>query len=293
METTSAMPAAARLLLPRPALASCVFAGVERDTRMVELSDDQRFNYYPATPLPLISWVFEGPLHMVGEGGAGLGPPLPELVISGPQRRPVASWSPGPVHALSVAFYPEALARLLGVGAETLVDRVMPLENVAAGPLLAVCRDVLANRGAGDPFHRFEDGLKPLWRGPPLGRGGGLMPLMGDWVRALAVRAALSPTGRGVRQMQRRIKGWTGQSHRDLQVLARVEAVGVRVLGMRGGSGADLAEVAGEAGFADQSHMGRHVRRVTGLSPGRLDELASTHEAFWFYRLLGEEFAGR
>ena len=40
-ETTSAMPpaATARLLLPRPALAACVFMGVERDTRGMVLSD--------------------------------------------------------------------------------------------------------------------------------------------------------------------------------------------------------------------------------------------------------------
>jgi len=43
-----------------------------------------------------------------------------------------------------------------------------------------------------------------------------------------------------------------------------------------------------DAGFADQSHMGREVRRVTGLAPGRLDDLIASDEAFWFYRLIGE-----
>lgn len=52
----------------------------------------------------------------------------------------------------------------------------------------------------------------------------------------------------------------------------------------------DLAGLATEAGFADQSHLGREVRRVTGLSPRQLDALMRTDEAFWFYRLMKGHF---
>jgi AraC-like DNA-binding protein len=54
------------------------------------------------------------------------------------------------------------------------------------------------------------------------------------------------------------------------------------------GTAKDLASIAAEAGFADQSHLGREVRRVTGILPGRLGELMRNYEAFWFYRLLSE-----
>ena len=47
-----------------------------------------------------------------------------------------------------------------------------------------------------------------------------------------------------------------------------------------------LADLAAEAGFSDQSHMGREIRRVSGWPPGRLDALMRTEEAFWFYRLV-------
>ncbi|MDQ2103603.1 helix-turn-helix domain-containing protein [Azospirillum isscasi] len=284
----------ARLLPPRPALAACVFFGVERDTRGTALPDDQRFNHYPATPMSMISWIFDGVLHMVEErGGDGcplLGPPLPRLVLSGPQRRPVASWSPGPVHALSVAFYPDALGRLSGIGAESLVDRVLPLEDLVSGPLLAACESLFEpEAGGGSAFDRMEARLEPLWSGPGA-RDARLAPLMRDWLRTLGMRAALSRTGRGVRQAQRRIKEWTGLSHRDLQLFARVEEVAVRAARNREGGAIDLAGLASELGFADQSHMGREVRRLTGLPPGRLNGLMATHEAFWFYRLLDESF---
>ena len=89
-----------RLLLPRRAPASGVFAAVERDTRALALSDAERFNYYPATPLAVVSWIFEGalyPVQMVGTatGEPALSAPLPRLTLAGPQRRPRASWAPG------------------------------------------------------------------------------------------------------------------------------------------------------------------------------------------------------
>lgn len=280
-------PPRARLLLPHLDLASCIFSGVERDTRGASLSDAERFNYYPATPMALISWICEGELHMVEERGPGssatLGPALPRLVFSGPQSRPSASWSPGPVHALSVAFYPEAMRRLPGAGIEPFINRIVPLEEAASGPLLNACRLLLEKEKGADPFQHFEAMLKPLWRDP---QRSSAAPRMGDWVRSLTTRVAFSKAGVGMRQMQRRIKGWTGQSHRDLQLFARVEEVMIRAGEHRTENSLDLAGLAGEAGFADQSHMGREVRRVTGLSPARLNHLMAHDEAFWFYRLI-------
>lgn len=56
----------------------------------------------------------------------------------------------------------------------------------------------------------------------------------------------------------------------------------------------DLAGLASCAGFADQSHMGREVRRVTGLSPAaHLDDLMARHEASWFYQLIEGHLGGR
>ncbi|HYD93779.1 MAG TPA: helix-turn-helix domain-containing protein [Noviherbaspirillum sp.] len=282
----------ARLLLPHPDLGSCIFAGVERDTRGTTLSDSERFNYYPATPMALVSWIFEGELHMVeGQGPASraiLGPSLPRVVISGPQSVPSASWSPGPVYALSVAFYPEALGRLCGTGIEPLLDQILPLKEVAGGAFLEACNALFEANDGADRFHCLENRLRPLWHAP----SSGAAARMGDWVRSLATRAAFSTAGTGMRQIQRRIKGWTGQSHRDLQLFARVEEVMARSGEHRRANALDLAGLASDAGFADQSHMGREVRRVTGQSPARLDHLIAQSEAFWFYRLIQGHYDG-
>lgn len=76
-------------------------------------------------------------------------------------------------------------------------------------------------------------------------------------------------------------------SRRRLDGFANVEALFERVTR---DPGQDLAALAADHGFADQSHMGREVRRVTGISPARLNSLIRTEEAFWCYRLFGERF---
>ena len=53
---------------------------------------------------------------------------------------------------------------------------------------------------------------------------------------------------------------------------------------------ANPAQIALDAHFSDQSHMGRAVKRATGFSPAHLNTLTETNEAFWCYRLLGERF---
>lgn len=275
-----------RLHLPTGGLAACLSGGIERDTRGTRLTDAARFNYYPASPLAALSWTLAGTIHRVVERGLAerptLGPELPRLLFSGPQRRPSASWSPGPVHALMVGCYPEALASLLGVRSEDFFDQVVPLAAVAAPEVVRICEEVFVEDGAA-PFARIEARLARLWRGQDPAHA---TPRMGEWIRALTTRAVHSTAGRGLRQFQRRVKHWTGQSHRDLQLYARVEDAFIRRADTRRGDSPDWATLALDAGFSDQSHLGRDVRRVTGLSPARLEELMATDEAFWYYRLV-------
>lgn len=284
---------AAFMHIPSPALGACLLAGVERDTRGSSLGDAERFNYYPATPTAVISWIFEGTLHMVEERGPSvrptLGPALPRLVFSGPQRAPSVSWSPGAVHALSVSFYPEAIGRLIGRPIAPCLDQNLPLEAIAPPALLQACRAVL-DAGGNEPFAMLETQLQPLWHGPGQASPA---PYLGDWVRSVATRAAHSAAGRSLRQLQRRVRDWTGQSYRDLQIFIRVEEAFLRRIEVRDNRAPDLAAIASDAGFADQSHMGREIRRITGLSPARFGERLENDEAFWYYRLMAGELGRR
>jgi AraC-like DNA-binding protein len=283
------MPEIARTYLhfPGDELASCVFGAVERDTQGVELSDRDRLNCYPATPMAAISWTFVGTFHQVAswqhDEPPTLGPPLPRLLFSGPQRQPTASWSPASVHSIIVGFYPEALGELLDARIDAYVDRVLPLEAVVPPDFFRACEAIYDGMEPVAPFARIQNMLEKYWRGQ---RPRNPAPLMRDWIRSLATRAAHSSAGRSMRQLQRFIKHRTGQSHRDLMLYARLEEAFIQRMENRQGAAVDLSALALDAGYSDQSHMGREFRRVTGLPPARLEELIANDEAFWYYRLV-------
>lgn len=92
---------------------------------------------------------------------------------------------------------------------------------------------------------------------------------MRAWLFMICARAASSPDGEGARQVQRRIKAWTGQSRRDLQLYERVEAAALHGLAGERETPPDLAAAAIDAGFSDQSHLGREVLRMKALSSPR------------------------
>lgn len=274
----------ARLHLPSLAMAGCIHMAVERDTRGLQLTETQRLNFYPASPLPSVSWIFEGELRLVedqkGIQDFMLSEPLPRIVFTGPLRKPSASWSPSTVHTLSVGFYPDALSRLLGIRAEDHVDMIVPLKGLVSGEAL----DALASIDStdGPPFEQVESALQPLWQIRGAGEGAADMR---SWLALLARRAAFTQAGSGVRQLQRSIKSLAGQSQRDLQRYARTEEA-FALSESAGLEKMSLTEVAAVAGYSDQSHLGREVKRVTGFSPKQFGDRLWNDESFWMYRLL-------
>ena len=273
------------LYLPQIELASCIFAAVERNTLQRSLDARERFNYYPASPLPQLSWIFEGQLHLTRlerHAEPSLEPALPKLVIAGPQTMPSASWSPGAVHALTVSFYPQALSRFLHKPLSHLNNRVEPLEAWASPEFCALAYGLFPHASA-HPFQAWQELLLQHWQQQREQR---VLPLLGDWVRSQLSKVAFSDAAISLRQWQRRIKQMTGHSQQDLQFFSQVEETFVRLVTKSESAPKNFSDLAYEAGFADQSHMGRSVKRVTGLSPARFMELMQTEESFWFYRLL-------
>lgn len=88
----------------------------------------------------------------------------------------------------------------------------------------------------------------------------------GVGIEALAARQSVTR-----RQLERDFGRWIGTSPRHLSQVARVQAVSRHA--QRGWS---LAQIAAEVGFADQSHMTRVVRQLTGLTPQRFVRSATT-----------------
>jgi AraC-like DNA-binding protein len=275
----------ARLLLPRASMSGLLFAAIVRDTRAERLRADERYNCFPASPLCAVTWIFEGQLHLVDEAGAIDPVPLPRIHVSGPCPRPLVSWSAGPILAMSLGIYPDAWSALTGTDAAKSMDRHVSLEVALSAELFRIFRHVLEIGDCRDGLAVLQDQLEPLWR-KARPKNDIASRRIGDWTRALVARAAVSGLGKSPRQIQRRIRAWTGQTRRQLRLHARVETLFARTRAAR--SGLDLAKIAAEAGYSDQSHMGREVRRITGESPARINRLIQTEERYWCYRLLGE-----
>lgn len=274
----------AELVMPMASLSGCIFSYIIRDTRGVVLSDSERMNRFPASPLCAITWVMEGQTLLVPSQYA-----LLAISFSGPQSEPILSYNPSSVYAVTVGIYPEALHLLSGIDISKFQDKTVPLETVFDGELLEVFQD--AFRGGFSPETKlaFESELVNLWRDKR--REEPKMPqMLQDWVRSLVIRAATSGTGKGLRQTQRRLKNMTGQNQRDLSTYVRMENLFSAWTKDRGDGKSTMAGIASDVGFSDQSHMGRDVKRIIGTSPSAINKLIDTDESFWFYRLMGERY---
>lgn len=272
------------LLFPPQELASCIAAGVFRDIRASSLTDMQRFNYFPASPLVSVTYVIEGEIRLVEKAGdidcAKRTKPIPQQTVTLPQGKPLVSWSAGPVAALTVAFYPDAWLQL-GYG---LDDHEIPTGLASALSCFENTQNPVESwEKFGQSFSEYWQDARKIdiasnWLGSDR---------LADWARYQLSRLAATGSGRSIRTIERQIKRMSGQTRQSLNFYSAIEDLH-RLTVMSPEE--SLADIAIEAGFADQSHMGRAVRRATGFSPAKLNQLIETEEAFWCYRLLGERF---
>lgn len=283
--------AQSNLWLPRAALSSCVRAVLSRDTRGVALRAEQRFNHFPATPACSIVWYFSGQAEVLDPGypareDSPRQPLRNKITFCGPFNRPVISWNPGPMHAMMVLLLPDALSRLTGIDPGAHINRVVAAEDVLDASWMAMCQSVTT---APDDEHRaqmIDAFMHPLWQ---RARPNAALPsrVFSDWSQSLSLRAATSGRGRSIRQIERRIKQWTGQPLRELRGLSRSEHAFFDAV-VAGKSGAvNWSDVASNTGYADQSHLCRQTRRITGFPPEELRRRIFDDETFWAYRLWG------
>lgn len=171
----------------------------------------------------------------------------------------------GAIDDIGIRLQPAASA-LITRKLQPLRDRVVDLASLDApvsGSLLDAARAV----AQGD----FE----PLWR--LLGRLAAAFPIdpkieesvkrieaSGGGVRIDTLARA---AGWSVRTLQTRFLATVGLSPKEFARVLRLQAT-LRALG----GDSPLADLACDAGFADQAHATRELKRVTGLTPARLRE---------------------
>ena len=248
---------------------------------------DQGQTYVERAPVPaLADWVRTVWVQRIGArpylqrnlptGGVELHCPiggLPRLL--GPLTAAAVQLVPAHTSVVGVRFWPGAAAALFGLPARELVDvtvqthelwgsaaeRLGELLADAPGPeaALGLLQRYLLRRQARseDPDPLVIEAVRRLMPWEPVD------------VSTLTMRLAISAS-----QLRRRFLATVGVGPKSLQrtlrfqgYLALVQAAstpGRPVAGVR------LADLAGEAGYADQPHLSRECLRLTGLTPREL-----------------------
>ncbi len=282
----------AQLRIPPRALEGCLYAYLWRDLSAAaahgeRLTDAQCQSWFPATPLCGLSWALGGRVRELSPDGEPLDW-LPAGVLGGPRSGPRRFQSTPDGRAFMVAIRPEALQAMTGLDITALKDRMVPLSMIEDPAWHALDAAMQAARDEPTARRTLEAFLLPRWRAvreavladdpPPRGYAG--------WMQHLALRAIAAGHGRSVRQAERRIKQWSGQSLRALRLVSRAEAAFQDVRRLDEDEGAVIwSALAQDHDYADQAHLCRETRRLSGFSPEELRRRVAEDEAFWAYRV--------
>jgi AraC-like DNA-binding protein len=187
-------------------------------------------------------------------------------VVTGPRSgHALELLAPGTT-VVGVRFRPGAAPALLGVPASALLDVSAPAEDVLAVGSLA---ERIAVSAPWEAARVLEDFLLARARGagPP-------DPLIAEAVRRLHWRAnevteLTSALYISERQLRRRSTEAIGLAPKAVHRILRFQGFLALAHG-REPLGPDLAQLAADAGYADQSHLARESLRLAGLTPREL-----------------------
>lgn len=277
------------LRLPPPALQGALLALVGRDTSTLPLSSEQRLSHFPASPLVTLSWYAGMGSGLMAPGAQGpLWHPFDaRIVLSGSQSHPIVSWAPTTGRGYMACFAADAAQALFGIELAAIQDRFIPAFEVLDArwtPLLESLLDAPDEALPGV----LESHLAPRWQALQ-GRSSAHASLrqMGrHWMSRLAWKAQQWRSSTSERQVERRIKTFSGRSLREWQSLVRTEGLFFAARERyEQGLPLDWAALAQDEGFSDQSHMSRAAKRITGFAPGEFAQRFIEDESFWMYRL--------
>lgn len=274
----------ASVVLPPLSCVGSIRAYITKDTTG-KAAQAGHINRYPASVYCGIAWYLEGSSEQLDDDLRGVRT-LPPTLLLGPRSQPLVTRNPGPVRTFGVVFHPHAFHRMTGLDMSTLVDGLLSAEELLPAPWVALIHRVRSAACDVDRMALLENFVLQEDRmRPPLASGDSASV---RWMRNLLAHATLHGMGGSVRSLERLARAWAGQSLRRLGWLSRAEDALLRARqeGDRSGHPPRWQDVAQSAGYADQSHLCREARRVTGASPSELARRVNAHDdSYWFYRI--------
>jgi len=188
-----------------------------------------------------------------------------DVCVAGPRTRALFKNATGVVRAVMLQFKPGWSSPLLGVAANALTDRIVPLEDIWGRSGDDLCLELLAARSLPEVLDRLSDAiaLRTHQTFEPasarLARRA-VHLLEGDEVRVTRVAERLGVTARHLR---RAFTESVGIGPKDFARSVRLQ----RAVRMTAAS-KDWARIATDAGYYDQAHLIADFRELVGLTPG-------------------------
>lgn len=251
----------------------------------LSLASARRLTHFPASAMVTLSWFPDIEAGLVTP--QGWQPFGAQVVISGTQSAPVTSWAPTAGRGCLACFTADAARALFDVDLAAIQNRFVPAATVLGPQFAPLWAALLASRDQ-DVLAVLERHLAPRWQalqGRPAGTPS-LQQVGRHWVERLAWQAYGWRNQHSPRHVERRIKSFSGRSLRAWQALTRTEGLFFAARDRHAaGQPLDWATLALDEGFADQAHMSRTVKRITGFTPTEFTERFIEDESFWLYRL--------
>jgi AraC-like DNA-binding protein len=258
-----------------------VYAYASRNTIGCDLQGNERENKFPATPFISISWFLVGSVELVGGNvRAGEGS-LPPCLVNGNQG-PIVSRNLGDLLYFGISMYPDAFTAAFGVSPVNVEGQLLDAYKVLpayAVPMLDAIRHAASDEDRIEIFETFLLERVKNFR-------------VSLWNRALRAGSRISVQllsnllRVGQRQTIRVTQDSLGVKVSDLKRFARGEVAFDEARGLLDASEpVSLADIAAVAGYADQAHLSRDCKAVTGETPSEFLRHYQGEESSWIYRM--------
>jgi AraC-like DNA-binding protein len=214
-----------------------------------------------------IAWqaVHDGSVRVLPDGCMDLLWMDGRVVVAGPDAVAHVHAATAGERVLGLRFRPGVLPSLLGVPAEHLVGRRVPLGQVVDGarwrPVISPDQDPL---DLPDPTATFEHLVRPALTPDPVAPEGWDLAAR-SLERGMPVAELAQVLGYSERQLSRRCRQHVGYGPAHLRRVLRLQ----RALALRR-EGARPSAAAALAGYADASHLHRDARDLAGVPLAQL-----------------------
>lgn len=257
---------------------------VMRDTRGCALSAIDSINHFPATPFICITWMLEGELHLLKQGEKKCDQRLPKICLIGCQSRHGVTMNVGDRNSFMAVFFSDAFHALFDLDLSTLqdsfVDARLSLNLNEEG------KQLLEAVAEADQHEQRVQFIEQFLAQHAAALALSPWPRLRRLSSNLSLRIASALLGVGERQAQRRARREACMSLLNLSRLWRAKRSYSAVkLKLEQGEALNWAQHANDQAYADQSHMVKECKELSGKSPQQLVDTVKKNENHWIYRL--------